>query len=82
MSEGIEFSVAEATSEDGRGWYWHLTLSKHDCLIGPFATEKDATKDAVETITGRAVLTCVDAEGIPKRSGDSYGKEHDLSLVR
>ena len=65
MSEDIEFSVAEATSEDGRGWYWHLTLTKHDCLIGPFATEKDATKDAVETITGRTVLACVDAEGIP-----------------
>jgi hypothetical protein len=65
MSKDMAFSVAEATSEDGRGWYWHLTLTKHDCLIGPFATEKDATADALETITGRAVLARVDAEDIP-----------------
>jgi hypothetical protein len=74
MIRGIEFSVAEATSEDGRGWYWHLTLTKHDCLIGPFATEKDATKDALETIVGRAVLARVDAE-------DSLDDSHVAALA-
>jgi hypothetical protein len=56
MDGEIEFAVAEATSEDGRGWYWRLTMAEHDCLIGPFTTEKDATKDALETITGGAVV--------------------------
>jgi hypothetical protein len=66
MSREMEFSVSEATSEDGRGWYWRLTLTRHDCLIGPFATEKDATNDASETITGRAVLARLDLEDIPR----------------
>jgi hypothetical protein len=74
MSKDTEFLVAEATSEDGRGWYWHLTLTKHDCLIGPFATEKEATKDALETITGRAGLARVDDRSdihiVLQRNGD------------
>jgi hypothetical protein len=74
MSKETEFLVAEATSEDGRGWYWHLTLTKHDCLIGPFATEKEATKDALETITGRAVSARVDDRSdihiVLQRNGD------------
>jgi hypothetical protein len=68
----IEFVVREATSEDGKGWYWHLTLTKNDCLIGPFASEEEATKDALETITGRAVITAVDVSGL-SRTGSPGG---------
>ena len=74
MSREMGFSVAEATSEDGSGWYWHLTLTRHDCLIGPFATEKDAAKDAFETIAGRGVLARLDAEDIPSVYAPSMPK--------
>jgi hypothetical protein len=62
MSGEVEFAVAAATSEDGEGWYWHLTFTANECQIGPFASEEQATKDALETITGRTVVTAVDGQ--------------------